>query len=175
MVEVTFTPTAGDYVAVQRAMFVAQLRSRRFVRWAALLLGIALLAIFALMLAMGERPLGALLTALGGMAGGVGGLAACLGINRLLLPRRARRLFAQQRTLHHEHRTVFDASGFRQTSVRADIALPWGELLHWHLGREVLLLYGNDLLAYFLPVRAFAPGQLAQVQGLLKQAGLPRR
>lgn len=175
MVAVTFTPSAEDYVAVQRAMFVAQLRSRRFVRWAASLLGIALLAIFVLMLAMGERPGVALLTALGSMAGGAGGLAACIGINRLFLPRRARRLFAQQRTLHHEHRTVFDASGFRQTSVRAEITLPWGELLHWHLGREVLLLYGNDLLAYFLPVRAFGPGQLAQVEALLTQAGLPRR
>jgi len=175
MVEVTFTPTPEDYVAVQRAMFVAQLRSRRFVRWAALLLGITVVGIFLLMLTTGDRPLVALLIAVGGAAGGAGGLAACLGINRLLLPRRARRLFAQQKTLHHEHRTRFDANGFRQTSVRADIVLPWGELLHWHLGREVLLLYGNDLLAYFLPVRAFARAELAQVDAILTQAGLPRR
>lgn len=175
MVEVTFTPTAEDYVAVQRTMFARSLRSRKFAGRAALSLGIVIAGIFLLMVSTGDRPLTALLIALGGAAGGGGGLAACIGINYLLLPRRARRLFAQQRTLHHEHRTAFDATGFRQRSVRADSALPWSELLGWHLGHEVLLLYSNDLLAYFLPVRAFAPGELARVEAILTDAGLPRR
>jgi len=117
----------------------------------------------------------ALVAAGGGVVSGLAGLAACIGINRLLLPRRARRLFAQQRTLHHEHRTTLDATGFRQRSVRADIALPWNELVYWHTGRDALLLYSNDLLAYFIPLHAFAPGQLAQVEPILTDAGLPRR
>lgn len=175
MVEVMFTPTAEDYVAVQRAMFVRSLRSRRFAGRMAVLVGIVVAASLLLLLATGERPSTALLIAIGGAAGGVAALAVCIGINRLLLPRRSRRLFAQQRTLHHEHRTVLDATGFRQHSVRADIALPWGELLRWHVGRDVLLLYSNDMLAYFIPVRAFGIGQLAQVEAILTQAGLPRR
>ncbi|KQM14601.1 hypothetical protein ASE73_10640 [Sphingomonas sp. Leaf24] len=175
MVEVTFTPVAEDYVAVQKAMFARQLRSRRFFGRTALLLGVVVLGIFLLLLTTGDPPLVALVIAVGGAASGAVGLAACIGVNRLLLPRRSRRLFVQQKTLHHEHRTIFDATGFRQQSVRADIALPWGELLHWHLGREVLLLYGNDLLAYFIPRRAFDAGQLAQVEAILTDAGLPRR
>lgn len=175
MVEVTFTPTAADYVAVQRTMFALQLRSRRFVGRTAGMLGCVAIVILLLLLATGERLLTAGLIAFGGTLGGAAGLAACIGLNRLLLPRRARRLFAQHKTLHHEHRTLFDATGFRQQSVRADIVLPWHELLHWHVGRDTLLLYGNDMLAYFIPIRACGEGQLAQVEAILMQAGLPRR
>lgn len=175
MVEVTFTPTAEDYVAVQRAMFVRSLRSRRFVGRMALLVGIVSGAVSLFLLATGEGAATAMINAVAVAATGLAGLAACIGINRLLLPRRARRLFTQQRTLHHEHHTVFDATGFRQKSVRGDITLPWTELLEWHLGRDSLLLYSNDMLAYFIPVRAFGSGQQAQAVAILTDAGLPRR
>ncbi len=130
MVEVTFTPVAADYVAVQQLMFARSLRSRRFAGRLALVVAGVATAMFVVLLVLGERPAEALVAAIGVAACGTAGLAACIGINRLLLPRRARRLFAQQRTLHHEHRTIFDATGFRQQSVRADVALPWNELLH---------------------------------------------
>ncbi len=175
MVEVTFTPVAQDYVAVQRAMYLRQLRSRRFAGRMALLVAVVVAALFVFLLATGDGPGTAALIAVGGAAGGVGGLAACIGINWLLLPRRSRRLFAQQRTLHHEHRTVFDEWGMRQHSVRADIATPWDEFPHWHLGRDMLLLFSNDLLAYFVPRRVLTGEQLAQLVAILTDAGVPRR
>ena len=164
MVEVTFTPSAEDYVAVQRAMFVRQLRSRRF-RWQmARLLAFMIVAVIAIPWFMMPFPLWAM-----------GAVGIIIGCNWLLLPRRARRLFAQQKTLHHDHLGTFDSTGFRLTSVRCNVVVPWHEMLGWHLGRKVLLLYNNELLANFVPVRAFGAAELAQVEALLKQAGVPRR
>ncbi|WP_294320186.1 YcxB family protein [uncultured Sphingomonas sp.] len=172
MVEVTFTPCPEDYVAVQRTMFARSLRSRKFIGRTAGLLAFIGVGAMAIPFLVDGTASSALLPV---PVAAMGALAIIIGGNWLLLPRRARRLFMQQKTLHHEHRTMFDASGFRQASVRAEIALPWGELLGWHLGRDVLLLYSNDHLAYFIPVRAFGPEQLAQVEAVLMQANLPRR
>ena len=176
MVEVTFTPTAEDYVAVQRAMFVRQLRSRRF-RWQmARLLAFMVVAMVAIpWLVDGRVTKAALLWMMPFPLWGMGAIGIIIGCNWLLLPRRARRLFAQQKTLHHDHHGMFDATGFRLTSTRCNVALPWHELLGWHAGRKIVLLYNNEMLANFVPVRAFGPGELAQVEALLTQAGVPRR
>ena len=176
MVEVTFTPTAEDYVAGQRAMFAVQLRSRRFLGRMAGLLAFTIIASVAIPFVVdGQVTKAALAVMMPFPPVAAGLLASIIGCNWLLVPRRAQRLFAQQKTLHHEQRALFDATGFRQTSVRAEVVLPWHELVGWHVGRRVLLLYGNDALAYFVPVRAFGPGQLAQVEAILTEAGLPRR
>lgn len=175
MVEVTFTPSADDYVRLQRAMYLRQLRSRRFFTRIAVLVAVVVAAMMAFLIVTGERVEIAALIACGGAIGGLVGVAACVFVNWLFLPRRSRALFAQQRTLHHEHHTIFDAWGMRQHSPRADIALPWDEFPHWHLARDVLLIFSNDLLAYFIPRRAMSDDQLAQTVAILTAAGVPRR
>ncbi len=173
MIEVAFTPTPDDYVAVQRAMFARQLRSRRVTIRLALLVAAAIAVVVLVTLPAGVGV--ALRAATGGLGGGLIGVAVLLGITWLLLPRRSRRLFAQQRTLHHEHRTTFDGEGMRQVSVRADVQIPWSDFPYWHLGRDVLLLYSNDYLAYFVPRRAFAGDQLEATVALIAAAGVERR
>ncbi len=178
MVEVTFTPNAEDQVAMQRAVFARQLRSRRF-------LGrMAALAVFAFAFAAGVAFLfvaDGMVTAASaavigvGVAGGFVVLGIIIGINWLLLPRRARRLFAQQRSLHHEQRITLTPQGLKLDSVRADSFYPWDELSGWLVSRDMLLIFSNDINAYHLPCRAMSDGQLAGAIAILTRAGLPRR
>lgn len=173
MVEVAFTPTPEDYIAVQRTMFARQMRSRRVMIRMALLVVAAIVVVVIVVVPAGmDAALGA---AAGGLGGGLIGIALLAAITWWLLPRRSRRLFAQQRTLHHEHRTTFDAEGMRQVSERADVRIPWSDFPYWHLGRDVMLLYSNDYLAYFVPRRAFAGDQLEAAIALIAAAGVERR
>lgn len=176
MVEVTFTPTAEDFVAMQRAVFASQLRSRRFLGRMAMLSVFAFLVGVVFLLVVDGTVSLASAAALGiGIAGGFVGLGIIIGGTWLLLPRRARRLFAQQRSFHHEQRFVLTPDGLKLDSVRADSFYPWDELTGWLLSSRVLLIFSNDMTAYCLPRRAMTDVVTAQVVAILTAAGLQRR
>jgi hypothetical protein len=176
MVEVMFTPVAEDYVALQRAVFARQLRSRRFVGRMAGLFGCAVLAGVVFLFVMdGTITAASLAVVGGGIVGGFAALGIIIGGGWLLMPRRARRLFAQQRSLHHEMRLTLTPAGLKLDTVRANSFYPWDELPGWQLSHGMLLIYSNDQAAYYAPRRALSDTQRAQAVAILTQAGVPRR
>ncbi len=176
MVEVTFTPVAQDYVAMQRAVFARSLRSRRFLGRMAGLLTFAFVAGMVVLFVLEGDVTIASVAAIGtGIAGGFAMVAIIIGGGWLLIPRRARRLFAQQRSLHHEMRLTLTPEGLKLATVRADSLYPWHELHGWQVSRDVLLIFSNDLVAYYIPRRAMSDEQLTQAVAILTAAGVPRR
>ncbi|MDJ0278142.1 YcxB family protein [Sphingomonas sp. 2R-10] len=176
MVEVTFTPSAEDLAAIQRAVVGRQLRSRRFLGRMVAILAFACGAGLAYIFVVDGEVTAASVAALGiGLLYGVVALALIIGGTWLLIPRRARRLFAQQRTAHHETRLTLTPEGLRFASIRADSFYPWDELPGWQLARGGLMILQNDMSAYFLPRRALSEEKLAEAVAILTAAGVPRR
>lgn len=173
MVTARFLPTAEDMIAVQRAVFLRSLKRPEFRRRMTMLCGAAFLICFLLGLALGDVPASAAGTALIGTAFGVGLLAIMIGGHWLLLPRRARRWFAQQKTLHHEQEISWSTEGLRQRSTRADSFYPWAEFHGWQITRDMVLVYATELMVYFVPTRALDDGKVAEMRAILLTAGLP--
>ncbi len=176
MVEVTFTPVAQDYVAMQRAVFARSLRSRRFLGRMAGLLTFAFVAgMVVLFVLEGDVTITSVAAIGTGIAGGFAVVAIIICGGWLLIPRRARRLFAQQRSLHHDMRLTLTPGGLKLATVRADSFYPWDELHGWQVSRDVLLIFSNDQIAYYIPRRALSDDQRAQAIAILTDAGVPRR
>lgn len=173
-VELRFTPEPADAVAVQRAVFKGSLRRRRFWVRVVLLTLLGFATVCGLVALIGGPSAEAIGAALGGVAVGSAWLALIIGGNWLLLPRRARRWYAQQKTLHHEQRQTWDADGFRVDTDRGSSSYPWHEFHGWRIDRRIVALHASELMVYFAPRRALTDDQVAAIERLLADSGLPR-
>ncbi|HEY0231396.1 MAG TPA: YcxB family protein, partial [Dokdonella sp.] len=75
---------------------------------------------------------------------------------RFQLPRRARRLFAQQKNLQRPVTFSWDEDGLAWASVNGSGRTPWADYLKWRQNERLYLLYHSDLMFQMLPKRAFA-------------------
>lgn len=98
-----------------------------------------------------------LLVAGGGIVGGaVGGAIAYEAARRLVLPRRSRKLFAQQKNLRRPVEFSWDAHGLAYISANGSGNTPWTDYVKWRENERMLLLYHSDALFQMLPKRAFS-------------------
>lgn len=175
MPEVIFTPQASDYGELQRIVFRQQLQSRRFVgRLSVLLLG-AVIIMTIVMIAVGESAASAVRLAILSAAFGAIGLFIVLAGTYLLMPRRAARIFRQQRILHHQMRTSWSSEGLVLTTPHGETRYPWRELHAWAEGSGMVLIQASDLLCYFVPKRCLDSASLDDLRTALAASGLPRR
>ncbi|MCC2977622.1 YcxB family protein [Sphingomonas sp. PL-96] len=170
-----FTLSADDYVSMQRTVFVRQLRSRRFAIRLSLLQA-AVLTASLLFFVMAGEPLqeAAWLGVLTLLAGTIG-LSIVIGGHFLLLPRRARRLFTQQRMLHHPVEVTWDSAGICWRTPHGVTTYPWNQYIAWQRTPRLFLLYASDLVLYAVPTQALdmqAEEDLAQAAAA---GGLPQR
>lgn len=172
--EVTFTPSETDYVAALALNFRHQVRSRALLRPMAIVIGVAVLVLIVVAIVVDGDPLGTAAVALGGVAGGIGAVLIVIAINRLLLPRTARRLFRQQKSLHREHVFVWDDVGTQWRSSVGDVRLGWGDYHRWIDGKDTILLFLNDQLFHFLPARVFDPVRFANLRATIIASEVPR-
>lgn len=171
--EVRFTPTQNDYVAAPRLHYRKQVLARKF--WGRLTLvtfGIAIASALALSI-FGVEFLEVVPIALFGATGGGIGLLIIVVGNYLLLPRRSRRLFRQQRSLHRETTFAWDAISGCWSSDNGNSRTKWSDYHAWAEGSATILLYLNDQLFQFLPLRVFAQDQLEDLRATLCAAGVP--
>jgi len=175
MPEAIFTPQASDYGELQRIVFRQQLRSRRFVRRLSVLLLGAAIIVAIMMIAVGESAASAIGLAIVSAAFGTVGLFIVLAGTYLLVPRRAARIFRQQRTLHHPMRTSWSSEGLVLTTPHGETRYPWRELHGWAEGSGMVLIQASDLLCYFVPKRCLDSASLDDLRATLADSGLPRR
>jgi len=99
-------------------------------------------------------PINALIV--GALSGTAGFLAAPLsmGINYMLLHRRAARLFGQQRALHGEQVVEWDNVRLLWTGPGFTMDTPWQDYHRWHESRAEFLLFVNEQMPQFIPRRA---------------------
>ena len=163
--QIRFRPEAADYVAATRASWLKSLGSRRFaIRMAVIL---AIVIVIAVATTWSEADFRATLLAIALIGGaGFAWLATCLGLSFLLIPRRTRRLFLQQRTLHRDFDVEWtdDHLAYRSDTTTSTIA--WPDYYKWLEGRSIFLFYLNEQLPHFVPKRALTAEQIIDLRNV---------
>ncbi|MBB5883575.1 YcxB family protein [Xanthomonas sp. LMG 8992] len=140
--------TVQDYLAAQR---LHQRRGHRRVLlvMAALLLGLAVFA-FARH-GSGMAIIGVMLAVAGG-----GGLIGQTIQSAWTMPRKVRRLHAQQAALRHRLTYRWDAAGLEITWADGRVQRSWRDDVRYRENAQVLMLYQNDVLFDLVPTSWFA-------------------
>jgi hypothetical protein len=151
--------TARDLIAGYRLNFLSALKGRKvWVRCAVLtiLLGAGSAFLFA-------DDLGIAIGALIGVAYGALLLSVIWLTCFLLLPRRARRIFAQQKALHDPIAIEWSEALITIGSNRGTTTFEWSDFVRSLENHEIILLFQSDAVFNFIPKRALSPEQAASI------------
>ena len=167
---VKFTPTEDDFVNAQRDWYLRSLSQGRWLR--SLVIGAGACGIVvALVWLLFESPLEAFVFG-AGMALVVALVIPIMWtINYLLLPRRAGRLFRQQRSLNKEFQYEWSETGVEYRSHDGTGQILWSDLHRWSDGRRTVLLYLNDNLFHYLPRRLMTADQVEDLRATATALG----
>jgi hypothetical protein len=171
--EITFTPTEQDYANANRDWYRAALSGRRgLIRLAIpILIAMVLGGVFSWL----DGDVAALPYTLAVYAFlGVAVIVLIHGTCYLSLARRSRRLFRQQKSLHHPLRFHWSDEGLTSEAVNGSGRHDWGDFHRWHDGRKTFLLFLNDRLFLFLPRHRLSDAEADDLRGLISAAGVPR-
>jgi hypothetical protein len=169
-----FRPDATDYVAATRAAWLDSLWSRRFAVRIALIVAIAT-AVGTVIFAQ-DADFGTMVSAIAVIGAGVlAWLAAVLGLSFLLIPRRSRKLFQQQRTLARDFDVEWTDQHLAFQSDISSSTIAWPDYYKWREGRDTFLFYLNERLNHFLPKRALTPEQIIDLRNTAATFGPTRR
>lgn len=170
-----FKVSERDYVAACKAACRKQLSRiktwRRLVMLAVLAGGVvAVLGYYA----TGDWIGAVTVAALGATVGFAAG-AGCVGVTYLLLPRRAGRLYRQQRQLHHAQTVEWDQTQLRWSSPGLEMRTAWKEYYGWAETRDMFLLYVNEQMPNFIPKARLTTDLADDLRATLVAHGPPRR
>jgi hypothetical protein len=171
--EVSYDKTADDFVEMYRDIFRMNVRRNPIRRVARVGAAVAILATFAWMLDGDGAGAGA--PFYGAAIGTVLVVPACWIAAWLLLPRRARTLYAQDRTTDRRWTWQWSAKGLEGSSANTTARYQWSELHHWHDGRHTFLFFLNDAHVLYLPRRHLNEAQAGERRTLAGHAGVSRR
>ncbi len=144
-IEVRLEPE--DYVKASLA--VAGLSSKGIFRLAAVAIAILLVATF--FVVFEDDVHGALLTC----TAGFGGMGGALLANRIVIPRKARRVFAQTPAFQRPYQVTWDDRALTSTNHQGAGTYPWAE---FHKARELaglFLIFFSDVMFIMVPKRDF--------------------
>jgi hypothetical protein len=162
---VQITYTAEDYVAASRLHARASYLSKRALR--PLLILWLIYSALALVI-IHDWSVRTIALSVGGAALVTIGVALGIVIlNAFILPRRSRRLFAQQRALHAEFTIAWDADSFSLEATTGSGRHGWGDFIRAAENREIILLFQSDMLFNMLPKRALSDAQIADIRAAL--------
>ncbi len=86
------------------------------------------------------------------------------------VPRRARRLYRQQRNLQLPFESVCTDSGIEWTNPNGRTQLPWSHVIRWKEGDTLFVLYQSALMFNMVPKRCFAqPEQVEAFRSFLTE------
>ena len=92
-----------------------------------------------------------------------------------ILPRRIKRLFAQQRELAAPFELEVSEEGFKFTTDFGERSRPWKKVLNWQEGSDLLVLYHSDEMLTVLPKRIFDDtDQVQRIKQYLEQNQIQR-
>jgi hypothetical protein len=161
--EASFTPEVADYIAIRRANLIRSLKTPSF--------RVRMTVICLIFLGIGigigwwAPDLSAKVQIIASMIGAFAlWMGTILGLSFLLVPRRAKRLFQQHRSLHRPFSFGWSDAGI---SVRTNITvseLTWSDYHGWLEARDVFLFMLNEELVHFAPKRALTPIQITDLR-----------
>lgn len=91
-----------------------------------------------------------------------------LGLTFGLLPRRVRRVFAQQKSLHGPAEVEWDDEEIKLSGATGLSRFAWHDFVKWHESSSTILLYQSDAMFNLLPKRAFSPEQIDTIRAAVK-------
>ena len=170
---ISFTPEAEDTTAACRTNLLAAWRRPAALKRFAIIIGV-----FAVLGALfgwfNERDMiAALIVAAGAALYAAVLLLMILGTTFLLLPRRTRKLFAQQRSIQRQFDYGWSDEGLEASSDAGNTKRGWQEFHGWRRGPSAFLIYHNDQLFEFLPLRAMTGEEAEDLHATLTRCGPP--
>ena len=149
MQTISFQSTADDLIAAYRLHFTASLKNFRCLQTLAPM-G-AILTVIS-MLGTRDKSLVSLasVAAQGFCLWGVLSGLILLG-NWLLVPRRANRIYSQQKVLHDTVEITWTTDDITIMSKRGTVTLPWLDFISAHKNAKVLILLQSELMFNFIP------------------------
>lgn len=157
----SFKPTAEDLLAANRLFYFSSLRSARALR--AFALGGIVFAILAAAWAWDENFTQPLLAGVAGFLFWTLLLSIILLGNFLQLPRRVRRIYAQQKGLHDLVEVTWTDAQFTLKTCRGVGTFDWSDFIRARRNGHVLILLQSDVLFNFVPARALTSEQAADL------------
>lgn len=90
-----------------------------------------------------------------------------------LMPRRAGRLYRQQKTMHQSFHYRWTDEGITLRTPTSEGRYDWSQVHRWTSGRTALLIFFNDQLFFFLPRRVLGTEGVADLIATIERAGVP--
>jgi len=126
-------------------------------------LGSLVFGVIAVGLVWDEPAVAKLVTFLGGVLFWTLLLTLILMLNYLLLPRRVRRIFVQQKTLHDEVAIEWNDQSISFTSRRGASRFLWSDFLRVAENQKAIVLLQSDVLFNFIPKRVLSADDVASI------------
>lgn len=162
---VSFTPTMEDFASAQRlCVRRIWLGSLRLWSVIALVLGLGMLA--ATLIGPSDAWI------YFGIGGTIGYAGLAFFQYFVWLPRRARRIYAQQKTLQLPIGVSWSDESYFVSSQVAHSALSWTDYESWRMDKTVILFMQSERLFQFLPRRALTAEQFDGILAAIKGSGL---
>ncbi|SDN86337.1 YcxB-like protein [Phyllobacterium sp. OV277] len=89
------------------------------------------------------------------------------------MPLLARRSIAKQKNLKQEWRVNITENGLRAVTQTQDLFVSWTDFVGWSQNSQTLIIYQNDRLMRYMPLRALTPEMLTIITSKLHS--VPRR
>ena len=102
-------------------------------------------------------------------------VGAVLLFRYVLLPRRIKRIFEQQKELHAPIEIEITEDALRTSSQYGHAERPWSMFLHWNEDANVLVIYHSDAMFTILPKRFFSPEQIEIAKEYLQANQIPAK
>ena len=73
----------------------------------------------------------------------------------ILMPRHAKKIYQQQKSLQEEVEIEFTETHYMSSAPSGNACIPWGDFHKWKRNKEMLLIYRSDALMTIIPFRCF--------------------
>lgn len=188
---ITFRPNMEDTLAAQRTHFFVLLTSKRtLIQFFIVGLSLAALfiAIFFFILwekasdfyAFSTQSASRIMSSIfwEGLAGAffawIPPIIIVYTITWFLMPPRARRVFAQQKSFHAEYEIKWDTQTMELKTAKGSYNCPWSDFVRWAESKTTFLIYQSDNVFNFVPKRALAGDEAEDFRAKLIAANLPK-
>jgi hypothetical protein len=169
--EVSFMPTADDYLAANKDWSSQTFRKPRTI------VALAAVTVVAALLGGLSSPLDGdpypIFRAIGFGFSGLAIMAIGYLASWLVLPRQVRRLYGQQKSLQRTWRYAWSDEGLEFTSTHGTAKLPWVDLRRWSIGSRTFLFFASDRVFYFIPFHVLDEWQAEDLRSTASRCGPP--
>jgi hypothetical protein len=171
----TFRISEDDHQVALRTVQLRYLRSRRFLIKMAAACAIVIVLLPALAAAGGYDIRTSIVTSLVGVLGGFAGLIVVIAGNLLLLPRRARRVYRQNRRYEQDVTLAWSDDGLSWRSRSGSSQTDWPDIHAWRSTPRVTLIHFSDALFQVVPARALDDAAYRDLVATLERHAGPAR